>query len=325
MEKCIPKKNIAYCSLPPWISQDILKAIRRRNPLFSSYKKSGCMMKLAEYKYTRNAIVSAIRASKSEYFQRLHTADTKTFWKMVKQLSNNHASIPFLHFNSESVTDDSTKADILNKEFHNNFNHLKDLASSVMNRLSTQPVYCPMELLCTEDQVYDLIMQLDNQKSSGTDNISGRMLKATIDTTVSTITKLFNMSIRTGTFPSCWKTARVVPIPKKGCRTNPANYRPISILPILSKVLERILHNLIFKHLRSMSPISTRQFGFLPGRSTVSALLTLSNDVLDSLDKGQEIISVFFDLSKAFDSVPHAPLLQKLLDIQINPFLYNLL
>ena len=174
-----------------------------------------------------------------------------------------------------------------------------------MNRLSTQPMCCPVELLCTEDQVYDLIMQLDNQKSSGTDNVSAKMLKATVNTTVSTITKLFNMSIRTGTFPSCWKTARVVPIPKKGCRTNPANYRPISILPILSKVLERILHNLIFKHLCSMSPISTRQFGFLPGRSTVSALLTLSNDVLDSLDKGQEIISVFFDLSKAFDSVPH--------------------
>ena len=162
------------------------------------------------------------------------------------------------------VTDDSTKADIL-KEFNNNFNHLKDLASSVMNRLSTQPVCCPMELLCTEDQVYVLIMQLDNQKSSGTDNISARILKATItDTTVSTVIKLFNMSIRTGTFPSCWKTARVVPIPQKGCRINPANYRPISILPILSKLLERILQNLIFKHLRSTSPISTRQFGFLP-------------------------------------------------------------
>ena len=73
-----------------------------------------------------------------------------------------------------------------------------------------------------------------------------------------------------------------------------------------------------------MLPISTCQFGFLPGRSTVSALLTLSN-VLDPLDKGQEIISVFFDLRKACDSVTHAPLLRKLLDIQINPFLYNLL
>ena len=87
--------------------------------------------------------------------------------------------------------DDSTKADILNKEFCN-FNHLKDLASSVMNRLSTQPECYPVELLCTEDQ---LIMQLDNQKLSGTDNVSARMLKATIDTTVSTVTKLFNMSI----------------------------------------------------------------------------------------------------------------------------------
>ena len=70
------------------------------------------MIKLAEN--TRNAIVSAIRASKSVYFQRLHTADTKTLWKMIKQLSNNHASIPSLNFNQKTVTDDSTKADILN-------------------------------------------------------------------------------------------------------------------------------------------------------------------------------------------------------------------
>ena len=80
----------------------------------------------------------------------------------------------------------------------------------------------------------------------------------------------------------------------------------------LSKVLERILHNLIFKHLCSILPISTRQYRFLSGRSIVSALLTLPNDVLDSLDKGQEITSVFFDLSKAFDSVHHAPLLRTL-------------
>ena len=105
MEKCIPKKNIAYRSLPPWINQDILKAIRRRNLLFSSYKKSGCVIKLVEW------IGSQLNQS-------------VVLWNS-----------------------------------------------------------------CVPKQVYEFIMQLDNQKSCGTDNVSARMLKATVDTTVSTVTK----------------------------------------------------------------------------------------------------------------------------------------
>ena len=147
-------------------------------------------------------------------------------------------------------------------------------------------------------------MQLDNQKSSGTDNVSARMLKATVNTTVSTVTKC--LSEREDS-PLTGKKQGYSPYSQKGMQDKSSKlYRPISILSILSKVPERLLHNLVFKHLCSMSPISTRQFGFLPGRSTVSALLTLmlSNDVLDSLDKGQEIISITFDPSKVFDLVP---------------------
>ena len=76
MSECIPKKRIIIDSRPPWISDDIMKAIRRRNRLFAAYKKSGNEYKLAEYKYTRNAIVSTIRVSKVKYFQKLHTADS---------------------------------------------------------------------------------------------------------------------------------------------------------------------------------------------------------------------------------------------------------
>ena len=162
-------------------------------------------------------------------------------------------------------------------------------------------------------------------KSSGTDDVSARMLKATADITTPTLTRLFNMSIRTGSFPDCWKTARIVPIPKKGSNTNPGNYRPVSILPILSKVFERIIYTLVSDHLKVHSPISPYQFGFSSGKSTTSGLLALSNGILQSLDQGVEVVSLFFDLSKAFDSVPHALLLQKLIDINVNPYLFNLI
>ena len=99
MSECIPKKRIISDNRPPWISDDILKAIRRRNRLFAAYKKSGNKYKLVEYKYTRNAIVSAIRVSKVKFFQKLHTADKKSFWKIVKRLTNNCSTIPTLIHN----------------------------------------------------------------------------------------------------------------------------------------------------------------------------------------------------------------------------------
>ena len=106
------------------------------------------------------------------------------------------------------------------------------------------------------------------------------------------------MSIRTGSFPDCWKTARIVPIPKKGSNTNPGNYRPVSILPILSKVFERIIYTLVSEYLNVNSPISPYQFGFSSGKSTTSALLALSNRILQSLDQGVEVVSVYSYLTE---------------------------
>ena len=325
MSECIPKKRIVSDNRTPWISEDILKAIRRRNRLFAAYKKSGNEYKLVEYKYTRNAIVSAIRVSKVKFFQKLHTADKKSFWKMVKRLTNNRSTIPTLIHNDVQISDDVSKAEVLNNEFYNNFNHAKHLSAVVKSRYTTDPENCPTNFVCTDHMVHELIVNLDICKSSGTDDVSARMLKATADITTPTLTRLFNMSIRTGLFPDCWKTARIVPIPKKGSNTNPGNYRPVSILPILSKVFERIIYTLVSKHLKVHSPISPYQFGFSSGKSTTSALLALSNGILQSLDQGVEVVSVFFDLSKAFDSVPHALLLQKLIDINVNPYLFNLI
>ena len=126
------------------------------------------------------------------------------------------------------------------------------------------------------------------------------------------VTKLFNISLRRGELPSEWKHALITPIPKTSERSNVSNYRPISLLPILSKVLERHVHSLLLKHLCSTDPISNSQFGFLKGRSTTGALVTAINDWHTRLDNGLDVCVVFFDLKKAFDSVPHIALLRKI-------------
>ena len=109
------------------------------------------------------------------------------------------------------------------------------------------------------------------------------------------------MSIASGKLPTDWKSSLVVPIPKKGDLSDPSNYRPISLLPVLSKVLEH--EQLLYDHLLEYAPISTKQWGFLPGRSTTDAVLTVTHDWHQTLDSGLEVCAIFFDLQKAFDSV----------------------
>ena len=130
------------------------------------------------------------------------------------------------------------------------------------------------------------------------------------------------LSLTKGIFPSEWKIARVVPIPKTNPPSSSASgYRPISILHIVNKVLERHVKELVEEFLSDNAPISKHQWGFMHHRSSTSALISVFHDWLSALDSGHEVCIVFFDVRKAFDSVPHIPLLQKLANLGLNPFL----
>ena len=150
-------------------------------------------------------------------------------------------------------------------------------------------------------------------KASRPDGISAHMLKATADAIAP---KLFNSSIRCFRPPSSWKISSVVPIPQVPLANSTADYRPISLLSILSKVLEHHFHSLIMEHLSTSSSLFNCQWGFQPGNS---ALLDTTHNWLQHLEKGEEIAAVFFDYKKAFNSVPHSPLLSKLHAIGLEP------
>ena len=152
------------------------------------------------------------------------------------------------------------------------------------------------------------------------------MLKGVAASIAPVLTQLFNISIANAKVPSVWKSSRVVPIPKaKGSNTNPSpsNFRLISLLSITSKLLEKIIHLRITKYLETSYPVAPNQWGFMPGRSTTHALLSAVQDWLDEMEKGHEIATIFFDLTKAFDSVPHRQLIAKLEAIGLNEHLIS--
>ena len=138
------------------------------------------------------------------------------------------------------------------------------------------------------------------------------MLKSTASSIAPSIHKLFNLSIRLGRIPHQWKHSMIVPIPKSTRMADPGNYRPISLISILCKLLEKHICSLMHDHLSNFHQLSNSQWGFRSGRSTVTALLSVTHDWFSALECGKEVCAVFFDYRKAFDSVPHQPLLKKL-------------
>ena len=173
-------------------------------------------------------------------------------------------------------------------------------------------------MLCNQDEIADLLASLDTTKSNGPDGISARMLKFTAYSIAPAVTILFNLSLKLGRVPSAWKSSHIIPIPKIPKAKSPDSYRPISLLSILSKTLERHVFRLLTTELDVACPLVDTQWGFRAGRSTISALLSTVTHWLEILDAGMDICAVFFDYQKAFDSVPHRPLLEKLVALDMN-------
>ena len=158
-------------------------------------------------------------------------------------------------------------------------------------------------------------------KSSGPDGISARMLKSVAQSIAPSVARLVNQSIQSGCFPVFWKSSNIIPIPKLGDSSNPKNYRPISLLPILSKFLERHVQHLLMHHVLENNILSESQWGFLSGRSTTSAQLSVTDSWHKHLEAGLEVCTIFLDLQKAFDSIPHRCLLSLLQQMDVHPIL----
>ena len=158
-----------------------------------------------------------------------------------------------------------------------------------------------------------LLSCLPSDTSPGPDNIHARMLKSTAQSISIPLSLIFNSSLSTGVFPIEWKHSTVVPIPKTPTpSSSPSGYRPISLLPLVSKVFERHVFNFLLDLITADNILSDNQFGFRPGFSTESALLSVTQSWFNYLDCHKSICAVFFDLTKAFDSVPHVHLLDTL-------------
>ena len=164
----------------------------------------------------------------------------------------------------------------------------------------------------TESQVEKVIRGLPSNKAPGMDKISSRILKDCLPCTLTTITRIVNNSFFTNTFARAWKTAEITPILKCGSPDVPSNYRPISLLPIVSKITERLVHGQLMEYLIKNNKLAVHQSGNRKLHSTETALLYVTDQLLQATDDKKVSIMVLLDMSKAFDSIRHDILLSKL-------------
>ena len=166
------------------------------------------------------------------------------------------------------------------------------------------------DIILQNDDVLDILQNLNVTKASGPDGLSARVLKECANQIVSPLCHIFNMSLRDGALPREWLEANVIPVYKKSDKQYVGNYRPVSLLSICGKIMERAIVNLAFPSIKEK--LYHLQHGFIKGRSTVTQLLEVFHEVSAILDNAGQVDMVYLDFSKAFDSVSHKLLLHKL-------------
>ena len=296
--------------------------MRKRNSIFLTAKRKKNPSHLEKYKKIRNKVTVMLRAAKNNCFNSLTSANSKQFWKIVKLVNKQQEPISTLSQDGVNAVTDEDKSNMLNNYFSMCWNHAEPpLTDPPDIDCAECDEICPDHLLCVTEELVHLINGLDVSKANGPDGISVRMLKATADSIAPSLTNLFNLSISNGQFPKTWKEARIALIPKSTTKHSPSGYRPISLLSILSKLLEKHFHLLITDHLAGHYPFSEAQWGFQKGKFTLTALLSVTHDWLMHLDQNKDICCVFFDFQKVFDTVPHRRFMERLEQLHLDPFI----
>ena len=236
--------------------------------LFKRFKASKCQDWLAKYKAVCNRVVSKIRSAKQAFFQSLCSTrnSPKKFWSAMRSLKPNKSPLSTaLSAGSITATSAVDKANLLNNFFASCFNPV-DACPSYDPVII--PNILPDNLDITTNEVRELLSRTHSHSAPGPNLISTWML-STLELAPS-ITSMFNHSLKFGKIPNTWKHS---PIPKEANRFEVQFFRPISLLPIISKILEHHIHSLLSDHFSFYNLLSTNQFGFRPGRSTITPLL----------------------------------------------------
>ena len=332
MNKHLPQKLVKYRKhkhkKSEWITQGIINSIKFRDSMYKRLRTTPVTeemyntLKVNLQTYNRILKKNIREAKRIYYLSRLNKSkgDIKNVWRVIKDIicNDKENTIPknFI-INNLPCSDKQAIANEFNKFFINVGPSLANDITQPLNQsyndfLSTNVTSSLKFHTVSEDYVLKIIDNLKSKSSSGVDHLSNNLLKNIKYQIITPLTLIINQTITTGIFPDALKTAKVIPIHKKGETTIFGNYRPVSLLPSVSKVFERVIHNQLYQYFVDNNLLYQNQYGFRKFHSTELAAMDLVDKIVCAMDRKRVPVTIFLDLSKAFDTLDHGILLNKL-------------
>ena len=323
--ECFPLVTVSRKKMKDkkWLTKGLAISIRHKTRLYKRYIHKPSESNKSKYKVYKNKLSKVIRQCEKEYYQRLlHSckASVKHLWQVYGKLLDKAKGkqpniVSKLVEGGKQLTDCNDIANCFNNYFSSiglklaqqhpsNTNYKKYLTDPVQHNMFLSPVI--------EHEVRQELTRLVPNKAPGYDGVPPKIISSSADLITEPLTHIFNQSFLDGEVPKQLKIAKVIPIHKKMKQCDPGNYRPISLLSIFDKILERLVCKRLYSFLNKYNILYDYQFGFREKHSTILALIEIMDSIRENLDKGNSIIGIYLDLSKAFDTVNHKILLHKL-------------
>ena len=308
LDRNIPKIKISNSHQPPWFDSETFNLCREKEWFRQRSKNSSSPEHHAKFVECRRAFK---RLTEQKMRDNILTDDnssdliTKKFWAHLKSKTKSSRIPETVHLGEMYRSEHKEQAELFNDHFYNQFtrpSHYKTLINFNTND--------SFEIDFNHCRVKEILCQVNVNKAMGPDGIHGRVLKNCAHGLAEPLAFLFKLSYYSGKLPKDWKTANVVPVHKKGSKADVENYRPISLTSIVVKTLERIVREELMK--RCYNRIDQRQHGFLFGKSCGTQLIGFCDSLALSLNQNTRTDVIYFDFAKAFDSVSHDIILDKL-------------
>lgn len=315
------KSQSIYKNRKPWLTAGIKFSIKQKNKLYRISKNSPSNESVLRYKNYKRQLRSLIKKAETDYYEQIfheNKSNLKYIWRTIKDVINrkrNDYHKSKFHINGSVATDPMIIANAFNNFFinvgpslantlpHTDVNPLSYLPNTNKHSIFIEPT--------TTDEVKNIIILLKSS-SPGHDEIHAKIIKATFNYFIDILVYLINLSFQQGVFPNELKHAKVIPIFKSGDHMFINNYRPISVLPTLSKIFEKIMYLRMLKFIEKHMLLYKYQFGFREKHSPALALIVLMDKISQALNNNESIIGIFLDFKKAFDTINHCILLNKL-------------
>ena len=304
----------------PWIMPWLQEACDRKNKLYNKFIDHPSTENKAAYTKMKKWVEKQLYKRKKNYYSsqiEKYTSNAKKQWKIINEVISNtkpRNKINKLNLGNQIISDSKNIAESFNTYFCSIAGKLKSEIPLSNHKLlpNFKQVHNSIFLKpCTESEISDLVKQLKNTSTS--DFNSAVIKQVFLNTSLAQIlSETINSSLSHGVFPELLKTARVIPIHKSGSRSDVANYRPISLLSVFSKIYEKVMYSRLTSFFAANNIISPRQYGFRRQHSCEHALIDAHSTILSALNNKQIALLLLIDFSKAFDMVDHDILLKKL-------------